>query len=117
MSSSTDSAKGQGPPDDPLYRSSLREALLILGIWGAAMLWVISYCSMYAYVRVRETDELPIVLGMPAWVVWGVFVPWIVADVLTIIICLWVIKDHDLEPSGSPPTREAADEVTAAAGH
>ena len=86
------------PPDDPVYLNSLREFFLILGMWAFFLVWVVSYCYFYGYRPVGSPDELPMTLGMPSWVVWGIAVPWLVANLLTIAMCIWGIKDDDLEP-------------------
>jgi len=33
---------------------------------------------------------------MPSWVVWGIAVPWIVADIFTVWFCFFYMKDDDL---------------------
>lgn len=86
------------PPDDPVFLHARLELGLIVGVWITCMLWVIPYCYHFGYQPVASAEELPMVLGMPSWVVWGVAVPWLLADLATIAICLWVIKDDDLEP-------------------
>ena len=101
---STSSALPDFPPDDPVYLHTRREFLLILGVWVACLLWVVPYCYFNGYQPVESPADLKLVLGMPSWVVWGIGVPWLLADLASIVICVWVIKDDDLEPS-----RPAAD--------
>lgn len=84
-------------PDDPVFLHSRREALVILGLWAAAMLWVVPFSYFYGYHEVPNPDELELILGIPAWVFWGVLVPWIVCTLATIGLCVWFIKDEDLE--------------------
>ena len=84
-------------PDDPVYLNSRREFLIIMGLWALFLLWVVPYCYIFGYQTLTDPAELKLVLGMPSWVVWGIAVPWLVANVITIVMCLWVIKDDDLE--------------------
>jgi hypothetical protein len=88
------------PPDDPVFLHSRREFFLIVGIWGVFLLWVVSYCYNAGYQPVTDASQLELVLGIPSWVFWGVAVPWLVADVVTVAMCLWVIKDDDLAAPG-----------------
>ena len=89
------------PPDDPVFLHSRREMFLILGVWLVCFLWVVPYCYIYGYRPIESPDQLTTVLGMPSWVVWGVAVPWLLADIATIAICTFVMKDDTLEPPES----------------
>lgn len=46
----------------------------------------------------RSPDDLGIVLGMPDWIFWGVFVPWILCAVFTMLYASWGMSDDDLGP-------------------
>lgn len=86
------------PIIDPVYESSLRESKWIVIIWAINFAWVIGYCTWSGY---PDPDEpLSTVWGMPSWVFWGVFVPWIVAAAVSSWFALTKIKDHPL-PEGS----------------
>ena len=91
------------PPDDPVFLNSRREFLIIMGVWAVCLLWVVPYCYLFGYHTISDPADLKLVLGMPSWVVWGIAVPWLLADIVTIILCLWVIKDDDLEPQTATP--------------
>ncbi len=84
-------------PDDPVFLHTRREAIVILVVWALAFSWVVPFCYFDGYTPAANATEVPLVLGMPRWVVWGVGVPWLIADVVTIGLCLWFIKDDDLE--------------------
>ncbi|MCA9055549.1 MAG: DUF997 family protein [Planctomycetaceae bacterium] len=84
------------PPDDPVFLHSRREAVVILVLWGLCFAWTIPYCYIYGYNTPADAETLPIVMGMPAWVFWGVAVPWLVAGLISIGLCLWFIQDDDL---------------------
>lgn len=80
---------------DPVYRSSLRESRWILLYWAVFFVWVVGYSTLYGYPP--EDQPLVTVLGMPSWVFWGVFLPWIVSGVIGIWFALTQIEDHPLD--------------------
>ncbi len=84
--------------EDPLVTHSLREAKWILLVWVAAFVWVIGYTSRFGYIREGET--ISTVWGLPAWVFWGVALPWGIATVVSSWFALRYIADEPLiEPS------------------
>jgi len=84
------------PPDDPVFLHSRREALVIVALWAACLVWPVPYCYLNGYTAPATPEELPIVWGMPAWVFYGIALPWAVAGVASIVMCLWFIQDDDL---------------------
>ena len=50
--------------------------------------------------RKSSTKMLSTTMGMPSWLVGGILVPWIVADLFTIWMCFFFIKDDDLGTAG-----------------
>ena len=81
---------------DPVYVNTRREAIVILCVWAAALLWTVPYCYLNGYHTVTAPEDLKTILGMPDWVLWGVAVPWLIADVVAIGLCLFFIRDDDL---------------------
>ena len=77
------------------FSQSKRELMIILSTWAVFCAWVVGYCSAFGYHR--EGEELEIVLGMPAWVVWGIALPWLVATVFTVIFGMKIMKDRPLD--------------------
>ena len=76
-----------------------REAAFILVVWAAALLWVVPYCYFNGFVRDPENfdpKQLETVLGIPDWVFWGIAVPWLAANLVTIVFCFGFMKDDDL---------------------
>jgi hypothetical protein len=71
-----------------------------------ALLWSVPYCYLNGYPDSFDPETFKTVWGVPAWVFWGIAVPWIVADVLTIFFCLFVIKCDDLEAPGGSDAAE-----------
>jgi hypothetical protein len=82
------------PQEDPLVRSTRREALIVLAIVIGAMAWTIGYCSLHAYHR--PADDIQIVFGFPDWIVWGVLAPWAVCSVVSIVFAFGVMSDDPL---------------------
>lgn len=88
---------------DPVYKHSRREAVLILILWGLSFAWTVPYCYFRGYGAPASPDDVEIAFGIPAWVWWGVALPWIVCGVISIALCQFYIRDDDLG--------HAADEV------
>lgn len=80
---------------------------MILLVWGFCFAWTIPYCYLYGYDASVRPQELPLVWGMPAWVFWGVAVPWVVAGLVSVALCLWFIQDDDLGPAPESPGNES----------
>lgn len=81
---------------DPVYLNSGKEAIVILFVWLFFFLWTIPYCWINGYRGAIDPTDLEMVLGMPSWIFWGVAVPWLVADVVTILLAVFYIKDDPL---------------------
>lgn len=80
--------------DDPMVSHSLWEAKWILLVWLIAFLWTVGYCGLFGY---RNEDQtLKTVLGMPAWVFWGVGLPWLLATAVSSWFALVCIADVPL---------------------
>jgi len=72
------------------WRKHRREAVVAGLIWLAAGLWtrIVSYDLGY--------DTPPSSIGgVPSWVVWGVFVPWLVFFVVHCWYSLRYLRDED----------------------
>ncbi|MEZ6053940.1 MAG: DUF997 family protein [Planctomycetaceae bacterium] len=76
-----------------------REALVILGLWAAAMLWVVPHCYFFGYHPVENPEQLKTIIGIPDWVFWGVFVPWLACCLFLPVFSFWLIQDDDPRPS------------------
>ncbi|MFO0976046.1 MAG: DUF997 family protein [Planctomycetaceae bacterium] len=90
----TDSSTPQSSDLDRLVRSSLREALIVAGIWLMAMVWSVTVCWTMGYGR--KADQLKLVLGFPDWVFWGILVPWLACTVVSWIFGAWCVRDGEL---------------------
>ena len=109
-------------PADSVYKSSFREAIWILSIWTVCFFYTVTYCYLNGYLthephsnstgpaiglltgelesfnRIPESLTTPLGLGIPDWVFYGIFLPSVVAIVMTIIFCLFIYMEQDLEP-------------------
>ena len=76
-------------------RAALRETLVILVVWAVFGVWVLAFGRHQLDLANRSEvwAEPSTAWGMPSWVFWGVALPWLLATLSTIGICLWVIRD------------------------
>lgn len=108
------SAASSGPDQfelDPVFLNSRREAAAIFLLWFLCLLWAVPVCYATGYGVDVVPGKVPTVLGMPSWVFWGLLLPWLVADGVTIWLCFRFIKD---DPLGTVEGEEAVDSKTAA---
>ncbi len=82
------------PRFDPTFLHTRREAWLILAAWLVCLVWTVGYSAVAGYGS--PTEEIPITLGMPSWVFWGVLVPWGTATVFSVWFGLFYMADDDL---------------------
>ena len=58
-------------PWDPVFLESRREALVILLLWVAALLWAVPYCYLNGFPETFVAEEFSTVWGIPSWLFWG----------------------------------------------
>ena len=75
-----------------ILRSSRREALVTATLWVLAGGYTVGYAKLFAY-RAGPPD---LIYGIPAWVIWGVILPWVVCTVVTCWYAMCGIRDEDL---------------------
>lgn len=80
-------------PDADIVRQSRREGLVSLAVWVAAAAYSVTYCYTYGYAR--TADSLRFVWGIPAWVFWGILVPWTACTVFSIWFASFYMTDYD----------------------
>lgn len=92
---------------DPVFIHSRREAIVIFSTWLVALIWAVPYCYFNGY-NVADPENIKTVLGIPAWLFWGIAVPWIVANIFTTWFCFAFMKDDDLggNPDAESPNPE-----------
>lgn len=94
--------------EDPIVRSSRREAIVALLTWLAAMIYTVGYCTWYGYGG--KAAELKFVLGFPDWVFWGVIVPWTVFTIVSTVYAFAFMTDESLEEPAEAPVLDAEPE-------
>lgn len=72
-------------------------------VWLAASLWTVGYSSQKAYGTNSSPPPL-LIGGMPAWVVWGVVLPWFVVLAVTLWFAGGGISDEELGEDQPVPT-------------
>ena len=96
-------------PKLELLKNARREAWIVLGTWALFLVWVVGYSYLRGYQHPEESllirwgmavspekAPLKLVLGLPEWIFYGIFAPWLAAMVFTIFFGLRVLKDDDL---------------------
>lgn len=99
MTDSTTAAAFSSERDYATFRHARQEAILIFFAWAAALVWAVPYCYFAGFSTSPtsiDPETIPLVLGVPSWVFWGLGFPWLVADVFTIWLCFFYMKDDDL---------------------
>lgn len=86
---------------DPLFVQSLRESAVILLTWLACFVWTFAFCTRHGYPTSVDPAAFATVLGMPSWVVWGIVLPWSLANLVTLVFCFGFMQDAELDPDGS----------------
>jgi hypothetical protein len=99
-------------PEDPrvrLLRNARREALIVLAVWAACLLWVVGFSYLRGYqhppehplveagiARARDAADFSSVAGIPDWLFAGVALPWLIATLFTIVFGMRILRDDDL---------------------
>jgi hypothetical protein len=76
---------------EPSFFEARREAGWILLAWAVCLAWTVGYSALAGYGVPGEVIRL--VLGMPAWVFWGVLAPWAAATAFSVWFGLFVMKE------------------------
>jgi len=93
-------ARPDSPEWDPVYLHAKRETGVIIGLFLLFFSYSITLCWFLGYPSGTEVGQTPkLILGMPAWVFWGIFVPWIVVDVVAYWFCFHFMVDDPLDDS------------------
>jgi len=81
---------------DPVFLNSRREATAIFQLWFFCLLWAVPVSYTLGYTQEVVPDQVPTIMGMPSWVFWGLLLPWLTADAVTIWFCFRFIQNDDL---------------------
>ena len=85
---------------DPVFLNARREALFILVLFAGCFVWALGvYFADGYYPDGNIPQQVPKVLGMPRWVFWGIFMPWLFVDAVTVWFVFFFMKDDDLGES------------------
>jgi hypothetical protein len=76
-----------------VLRSSRREAIFVAVMWVLFSAYTVGYSALFGY---RQDAAPHLVFGMPAWVFWGVVVPWFTCTLITCWYAFFGIRDEDL---------------------
>ena len=96
MSSPISSENPSQTEYDAIFLNSRREAIIIFCVWLAGFVWAVPYCYLNGFQGNIDPENLETIWGIPSWLFWGIFVPWIVADLFTTWFCFCYMKDDDL---------------------
>jgi hypothetical protein len=80
--------------EDIVVATARREALMVLWIFLAAMLYTVTVCYFLGYNR--APDSLTFILGFPDWVFWGIVVPWVACVLVSYWFGYVYMTDADL---------------------
>jgi hypothetical protein len=81
---------------DPVFLHARREAVVLLIAFVLFMVWTVGVSFLLGY-RQPEGQPVPVLIGMPRWAFWGVFLPWMVANVFTIVFSVCYVANDPLE--------------------
>ena len=90
---------------DPVYEHTRRETFVIICAWVVFCVWVVGVSLLTGY-RV-DPDTMKTVMGMPAWVFWGVGLPWLASNVFIIWFALKYMVDDPLGEDEDEPIEKA----------
>jgi len=77
-------------------RQCLKEAYWAFGIWFVGGVVCLSIIFTQGFVPVDERPAEPVLMwGMPAWVVWGLFIPWFGTTIATWCFAVFILKDEE----------------------
>lgn len=76
-----------------VLRSSRREAVVVAVVWILACGYTVGYSALFGY---GQTQAPPLIAGIPAWVLWGIFLPWGTTSLFTCWFAFFGMKDEEL---------------------
>lgn len=80
---------------DPEFLRARAEMWTVLWLFLASLIWTISWSYLFGYrtLTADEAQNVSLVWGMPTWVFWGIFTPWLAIDVMAIWFCFVYLQD------------------------
>ncbi len=78
------------------YQQCWKEAKIVGVIWMSAFIYCSTVLARMGYVPPEQRPRVPsMIWGVPTWVFWGLFVPWIVLILVTWFFAVFVLKDDE----------------------
>jgi hypothetical protein len=104
VASNTDSHAGDQYSLDPVYVHARSETTVIVSLCVLFLAITLIVCGSLGYDKSpTEIAQVDATMGMPTWVFWGLLVPWVMVNLLTILFCFTWMAEDDL----SDPDEEA----------
>ena len=94
---------------DPVFVNSLRETFVIISLFLFFMCWSVCVSFFMGNEKnylVENTENLSLVWGMPSWVFYGIFLPWMLVNLIGIWFCFGFMKNDNLEAGETPQETE-----------
>ena len=89
---------------DPVYVHARSETTVIVSLCALFLAITLIVCGSLGYDKSpTEIAQVDATMGMPTWVFWGLLVPWVMVNLLTILFCFTWMAEDDL----SDPDEEA----------
>ena len=77
-------------------RQCAKEAKLVIAIWLIGLIYCTVVIVQMGDIPPDQRPKIPaLVWGIPAWVFWGLFLPWFVLIALTWWFALFCLKDDE----------------------
>ena len=74
----------------------LKEARMVVVFWIVGMVYCVTMFLLLGYIPPEQRpDEPSLILGIPSWVFWGLFLPWFVQIGLSSWFAICVMKDDE----------------------
>lgn len=86
--------------EDPVLRSSRREALIAGGVFVLGLCYVVGMSLWLGY---DQSQPVTFVWGFPRWVFLAVVVPWVGSLVISVIFAYGIMQDEDLGAESEAP--------------
>lgn len=85
----------------------IKEARFVAVTWLAALVFCGGWIGLFGYLPEAERPLEPVlIMGIPSWVIWGLFLPWSILVVVTWYFAAVILKDD--EPLILPPADDEA---------
>ena len=96
---------------DPVYLHARSETIIIVSLCTLFLVITLIICGTMGYDKSpTEIARVDATMGMPTWVFWGLLVPWVMVNLLTILFCfVWMTEDDLSDPDEEAMLRKMAE--------